>query len=69
MVSEQTLVVVMVVVEVVVVVPIVVVPEIPIMIEVKEVALLVATIGGLFVFTVPTDISVSGLKWACCISS
>lgn len=44
------------------VVPVVVVPEIPIMLVVKEVGLLIATIGSLFVFTVPTDFSVSGLK-------
>jgi hypothetical protein len=32
------------------------------MIVVKEVPLLLATIGNLFVFTLPTDISVSGHK-------
>ena len=62
------IVVVMVVVVVVVVAPVVVVivvavviPEIPITRVAKEVALLVATIGGPF-FTVSIDISVSGLK-------
>ena len=51
------------------VVVVVVVPEIPVIIVIKEVALLVATMGGLFVFAVPADISVSGLKWVCFISS
>jgi len=46
---------------VVVIVVAVVIPEIPITRVAKEVALLVATIGGPF-FTVSIDISVSGLK-------